>query len=585
MERRMILGFLFATLFVGVIIIILVCFTAKPRGASVAKTHPPAMASPHKRPSILSSSNKSESKKKKVPWWQEVVIYQVYPRSFFDKSGRGSGGLRGIRSKAEYLSELGVGAVWLSPIYKSPMKDFGYDISDFTDIDPIFGTMADFNALVNTFHNKGLKVVMDFVPNHSSDQHPWFQKSIKRQDPYTNYYIWAKPKNVLDDGTPVPPNNWKVLTFWLDKGVDGFRVDSLQHLFEVEGECGEHDLSLDEPVASDSDITDPDEYNYLNHTYTINQPETFTVLREWRHLLDKYPDKVLMAEVYNNNVDTVMQYYGNDTVSLADFPFNFLLIDNLQNRSQLTGHTLRSTIGLWLDSMPEGKWPNWVLGNHDNGRVASRLGTDLVDALNMMTLLLPGTPVTYYGEEIGMENTFVSWEDTQDPQGCRWGPQHYQEHSRDPARTPMQWNNSSLAGFTTANTTWLPVNPNYKTLNVEAQTKAKNSHLKIYKDLTKLRKEEVFKKGHYAFPLVTEDIFSFLRYVEESETYMLVINTSEEDLELNLHHGANIELPHTGQVVLRSITDTSVKTEPGSEVDLSKLPLVRGEGLLLLLSL
>ncbi|XP_045612300.1 maltase A3 isoform X2 [Procambarus clarkii] len=581
------------------------------------------MASPHKRslpPHHPHASLSPASKKKKRPWWQEVVMYQIYPRSFFDKTNNGKGDLRGITSKADYLTSLGVGAVWLSPVYTSPMKDFGYDIANFTDIDPIFGTMADFDDLLAAFHQRGVKVIMDFVPNHSSDQHEWFRKSVAREDPYTNYYIWADSKGVDDNGTHIPPNNWlsvfrgsawqwneerqqfylhqflaeqpdlnyrdpslkedmqKVLTFWLDKGVDGFRVDALQHLVEVE------DLNLDEPVAVDSGITDPEDYEYLNHTLTIHQPETFTVTREWRQLLDKYPDRVMMVEVYSGDVETVMKYYGNDTVPLADFPFNFFLIDNLQNRSQLTGKTLKSIISLWIDNLPEGKWANWVLGNHDHGRVATRLGSDLVDALNMMTFLLPGTPVTYYGEEIGMEDTPISWEETKDPQGCRWGPDHYQEHSRDPARTPMQWNNTTLAGFTSANSTWLPVNPNYKTLNVKAQTQTKNSHLRVYKDLILLRNEDVFSKGHLAFPVITEQIFSFIRYLEGSEAYILVINTSQEDIEVDLHQDANIELPRTGFVILRSSTDTSADTLPGSEVSLDKVPLVGGEGLLLTLS-
>ncbi|XP_069956904.1 maltase A3 isoform X3 [Cherax quadricarinatus] len=594
MAHKSVFGFLFALLFIGVVVIIIVCFTAK---------------------------YGKRDKEVTEPFWKTSVVFQVYPPSLYDAHPDGIGDITGIMSKADYLAELGVGAVWISPVYTSPMKDFGYDISDFTDINPIFGTMADFDELVSAFHQRGLKVIMDFVPNHTSDQHEWFQKSVAREDPYTDYYIWADSKGGTDNTTRQPPNNWlsvfrgsawewseerqqfyyhqflaeqpdlnyrnsivreemkNVLLFWINKGVDGFRVDAIKHLFEAE------DLSLDEPVAADSGITDPDDYGYLNHTYTVDQPETFTVLHEWRQLLDLYTDKVMMVEVYEDGADSVMKYYGNDTVPLADFPFNFFLIDNLQNRSYLTGETLKSTIGLWLDNMPEGKWPNWVLGNHDHGRVASRLGTDLVDALNMMILLLPGTPITYYGEEIGMEDAFISWEDTKDPQGCRWGPEHYQEHSRDPARTPMQWDDTNLAGFTTANTTWLPVNPNYKTLNVKAQRQAKASHLKLYEELTQLRKDDVFRKGHLAFPVVDAQIFSFIRYLEGALTYMLVINTSQKDITVNLHQHANIELPHTGTVVLRSSTDTSVDTEPGSEVSLDKIPLVAGEGLLLTLTI
>lgn len=579
---------LFILLFVGVIVVIVVCFTAK-----------------------YGKRDDDEE----VPFWKDCVVYQVYPRSLQDGDADGTGDLKGIISKIDYLKDLGIGAAWLSPIYTSPMADFGYDISNFTDIDPIFGNMADFDELLHAFHQKGIKVLMDFVPNHSSDEHEWFIKSVKQEEPYTDYYIWSDPLGFNETGEPIPPNNWlsvfrgsawtwveerqqfyfhqfldkqpdlnyrdprvreemlKIIRFWLDKGVDGFRVDAIKHLVEVK------DIHQDEPVAEDSGIDDPMDYNYLNHTLTVEQPETFDVLKEWRELIDQYTDKLLMVEEYDIDIDKVMAYYGNETVPLADFPFNFLMIGKLHNRTDLSGRTLKSIVDMWLDNMPDGKWANWVLGNHDTSRVGSRFGIDLVDSLNMMSLLLPGTPVTYYGEEIGMMDTWISWEDTQDPQGCRYGPEHYAEHSRDPARTPMQWDNTTLAGFTTGNDTWLPVNENYKTLNVKAQKEAEFSHLKVYQSLTQLRKEESFRKGKIAYPVVTEDIFSFVRYTEKTEMYLLVINTSEREIVVDLHHSASFQLPETGVVVLRSVTDTSEETVPGSEVYLDNVKMVGGEGL------
>ncbi|XP_068234691.1 probable maltase isoform X2 [Palaemon carinicauda] len=573
------------------------------------------MATTSKRSCKVSNVDKG-SKRKRVPWWQREVLYQVYPRSFLDRNGDGIGDLKGITSKVDYFKEIGVGAIWLSPIYTSPMADFGYDIANFTDIDPIFGTMEDFDELLDTYHGKGLKVIMDFVPNHSSDEHEWFKKSVKKEYPFTDYYIWSDPLS-FNKSEPVPPNNWLsvfrgsawtwseerkqfyfhqfldkqpdlnfrnpdvqeemlgILKFWLDKGVDGFRVDALKHLFEVE------DVHQDEPVAKDSGIDDKMDYGYLNHTLTVNQPETFGVLRKWRELIDLYSDKLMMVEVYEGqDLGTLMKYYGNETDPLADFPFNFLMIEGLHNRTELTGFSLKSAVTLWLDNMPSGKWPNWVLGNHDNHRVGSRLGSDLVDALNMMSLLLPGTAITYYGEEIGMEDTWISWEDTKDPQGCRYGPERYAEYSRDPERTPMQWDNTSFAGFTTASDTWLPVNENYKTLNVKAQKDATYSHLSVYQSLTQLRKLDVFTTGRIAYPSITEDVFSFVRYADETATYYLVvINTSEEELTVDLHHDASFDLPKTGTVVVRSITDTSEETVPGSEVSLDSVKMVGGEGL------
>ncbi|KAK7076945.1 hypothetical protein SK128_021888 [Halocaridina rubra] len=583
------------------------------------------MSSSDKRPRLFQSSDsatsESVSKRKRVPWWQNEVIYQIYPRSFKDSKGLGSGDLKGIISKLDYLKELGIGAIWLSPIYTSPMADFGYDISNFMDIDPVFGNMTDFEELLGSCHEKGLKVIMDFVPNHSSNEHEWFMKSVQMEDPYTDYYIWSDPLGFTEKGDPIPPNNWvsvfrgsawtwveerqqfyfhqflakqpdlnfrnshvreemkNILKFWLDKGVDGFRIDALKHLFEVE------DIYQDEPIASDSNLNYPFDYGSLCHTLTVNQPETFDVLKEWRELASQYTDKLLMVEIYDGEIEQVMNYYGNERNPLADFPFNFLMIDKLKNRTELTGKSLKSTVDIWMDNMPEGKWPNWVLGNHDSGRMGSRFGEDLIDALNMLCLLLPGTPITYYGEEIGMINTWISWKDTQDPQGCRYGPKLYEKYSRDPARTPMQWDSTSCAGFTTHTETWLPINENYKTLNVKAQIEAASSHLKIYRSLTLLRKEEAFRSGKLSYPVITNDVFSFARSVNDCEMYLVVINTSENNIMVNMHKNANFRLPDTGVVILRSITDSSENTVPHSEVSLSNLEMVGGEGLVLSLDI
>ncbi|XP_047501257.1 maltase A3-like isoform X1 [Penaeus chinensis] len=578
------------------------------------------MAMSLKRPQSeenTTAEKRHKIKRKKAPWWHSDIIYQVYPRSFCDSSGDGTGDLKGIASKVDYLKELGVGTVWLSPIFASPMADFGYDVSNFTAIEPLFGTMDDFDALRAALHDRGLRLVLDFVPNHSSDEHEWFVKSRRKEEPYTDYYIWADPKGFDEEGRPIPPNNWlsvfrgpawtwaeerqqfyfhqflakqpdlnfrnqrvrdemkNIFKFWLDKGIDGFRIDAIKHLFEVA------DLNQDEPVAKNSGADDPLDYGYLSHPFTVNQPETFEVVKEWRDIMDQYPEKLMMVEMWDGDIGEVMKYYGSDSVPLADFPFNFLLIDSFRSRSDLSGAALKDALDLWTDNMPEGKWPNWVLGNHDNGRVGSRFGEDLVDALNMLILLLPGTPVTYYGEEIGMVDAAVSWEETQDPQGRHYGREKYLEHSRDPARTPMQWDSTAFAGFTRGKSTWLPVNKNYKTLNVQAQSRADTSHLKIYKELARLRKREPFAGGRTAYPVVTREVFSVLRYLEGYESYLLVINTSEEELEVDLHQHANMELPTTAEVVLRSVTDAAEATVPGSEVNLSELKLVAGEGLLL----
>ncbi|XP_076066766.1 maltase A3-like isoform X2 [Oratosquilla oratoria] len=594
MVPRWVFPVTFALIFVGAILITVVCLVAKV--------------------GFRTSDSEHEGTA-----WKKGALYQIYPRSLFDAKFdmEGTGDLQGITAKADYLYDLGVKTLWISPFFTSPMVDFGYDISNFVDVDPIFGSLEDFDELLKTMHSKDIKVVLDFVPNHSSDEHEWFQRSLKREEPFTDYYVWADPKGFNDSGDPIPPNNWlsvfrgsawtwqeerkqfyyhqfhpkqpdlnfrnslvqeeikNVFKFWLDRGVDGFRVDALKHLFEVE------DLSLDEPVDEEADVEDNLQYSYLKHPYTSDQPETFEVVRDWRKMMDTYPDKLMMVEIYNDDIQEVMKYYGNDTDPLADFPFNFQLIDKLQNRSDVTGTRLKNIIDEWVDNLPDGKWPNWVLGNHDQNRVASRLGADLVDALNMLTLLLPGTPITYYGEEIGMQDADISWEDTKDPWGCNFGRERYQEHSRDPCRTPMQWDATANAGFSKGPSTWLPVNDNYKTLNVKAQTEARESHLKVYKTLARLRQESSFAKGKLAFPVVTDEVLAFIRYLEDEPTYLIVLNLSENDVVVDLDHHANLELPPEASVITRSASDKSEENSPGSKVSLSALMLVRGEGLVL----
>ncbi|XP_063608438.1 maltase 1-like [Penaeus indicus] len=428
------------------------------------------------------------------PFWQRTIVYQVYPRSFCDHDGDGTGDLQGILSKADYLKELGVGTVWLSPIFSSPMADFGYDVANFTAIEPLFGTMEDFDALRAALHDRGLRLVLDFVPNHSSDEHEWFVKSRRKEEPYTDYYIWADPKGFDEEGQPIPPNNW----------LSVFRGPAWTWAEERQ--------------------------QFYFHQFLAKQPD---------------------LNYRNQRVREEMMVRGKSISVFEMMAVEFMSTFFAQ------------------------------LGNHDNGRVGSRFGEDLVDALNMLILLLPGTPVTYYGEEIGMLNTFISWEDTQDPQACNHGLDGYEDYSRDPERTPMQWDNSTLAGFTTGNSTWLPVNDNYKELNVKAQQHAEKSHLKIYEELARLRKEETFTKGLTAYPVISNEVFTLLRYLEGYESYLLVINTSEEELEVDLHQHANMELPPTAEVVLRSVTDTAEETVPGSEIHLSEVKLVAGEGLLL----
>ncbi|KAL6428415.1 hypothetical protein ACFW04_008591 [Cataglyphis niger] len=400
-------------------------------------------------------------------WWNHTVFYQIYPRSFMDSDDDGVGDLKGITSKLEHFVTSGIGAIWLSPINRSPMIDFGYDISDFKDIDKIFGKMTDFENLLARAKELGLKVMLDLVPNHTSDEHYWFRESINRTGKYEHYYIWTDGKN----NNTSPPNNWlsvfggpawtynsirnqwylhqfhskqpdlnytnpdvqeemkEVILFWLRKGVDGFRVDAVPHLFET-------NYTLDEPKIKDAI---EDDYSSLNHILTKDQPETYNLVLSWRKILDEYAyqyntsEKVMMTEAYTTLKNTVKYYnYG------SHIPFNFYFITNASKTSDAAA--FKNIIESWMKAIPEGGVANWVMGNHDNNRTASRY-PGRADQMTMLAMILPGVTVTYYGEEIGMvDKTDISWEDTQDPQACIAGKDKYQSRSRDPARTPFQWN-------------------------------------------------------------------------------------------------------------------------------------------------
>ncbi|XP_055372352.1 maltase A1-like [Condylostylus longicornis] len=419
-------------------------------------------------------------------WWETSSFYQIYPRSFKDSNGDGIGDLKGIKSKLQHLKDIGVNATWLSPIYKSPMVDFGYDISDFYEINPDYGTMKDFEELIEEAKKLGIKIILDFVPNHSSDENIWFQKSIKRIEPYTDYYVWHKGKPNPDGGRPLPPSNWlqafrgsawewneerqeyylhqfdikqpdlnyrnpvvveqmkHVLRYWLNKGVAGFRVDAVPWCFEVAPKNGEYP---DEPPSGFTQ--DKEEAAYLSHIYTQDQPETVDMVFQWRQLLDDYQrihggdTRVLMIETYSS-LDNVMKFYGTRSIKGAQMPFNFQFI--LQGNKDSSAKDITNIIKSWFNNMPGAYTPNWVMGNHDQRRVASRYGVDKIDTMNMILMILPGAAITYNGDEIGMIDGDIKFEDSKDPAAIRAGPEKYQKFTRDPARTPMQWDDSTSAG-------------------------------------------------------------------------------------------------------------------------------------------
>ncbi|MDY0884631.1 alpha-amylase family glycosyl hydrolase [Dongia soli] len=441
-----------------------------------------------------------------VIWWKRGVIYQIYPRSYQDSNGDGIGDLNGIASRLDYLAGLGVDAIWISPFYPSPMADFGYDISDYCDVDPIFGTLQDFDRLVERAHGLGLKVILDFVPNHSSDQHPWFRESrSSRSNPKRDWYIWRDP--APDGGLPnnwvsnfggsawefdastgqyyyhaflkeQPDLNWRnpevreamheALRFWMRYGVDGFRVDVMWHLMKDEA-------FRDDPPNPGYREGWPDVQRVLQ-VNSADRPEVHEVVRGLRRVLDEFPDRVLIGEIYLP-IERLVTYYGED-LSGAHLPFNFQLIN-----AQWNAPTLASLIAEYEAALPPGGWPNWVLGNHDQKRIAARVGEEQARVAGMLLLTLRGTPTMYYGDELGIGAVTIPPDAVQDP----WEKNEPGlGFNRDPQRTPMQWCPGEQAGFSSTKP-WLPLSDHFREANVETLSKDPRSILSLYRALIAFR--------------------------------------------------------------------------------------------------
>jgi alpha-glucosidase len=477
-------------------------------------------------------------------WWQTGVLYQIYPRSCMDSNGDGVGDLQGILHQLDYYHWLGVTGLWLSPMYPSPMVDFGYDVSDYTNIDPLFGTLSEFDALVEAAHRLNVRILMDYIPNHTSDRHPWFvQARSARNNPYREWYLWRDP---APDGGP--PNNWvsvfggsawqwdertgqyylhsflkeqpdlnwrhpevrramtDVLRFWLNRGVDGFRIDALARLIK--------DAAFRDEPPNPAYTPDQDPYYRLLHTFSRDQAELQDVIRLLRRVVDEYDDRVLIGEVYLP-LPRLMFYYEAG----VHFPFNFQLL-KIAWRPPL----IRQLIDTYEGLLSAEQWPNWVLGNHDVSRVATRIGVAQARVAAMLLLTLRGTPTLYYGDEIGMPDVPIPPALAQDPwernvPGRGLG--------RDPARTPMQWNAQAHAGFTTG-TPWLPVAENYAQVNVEAQRRDPCSLLTLYRRLIALRaREPALHSGAYA-PIVTDDRLVAYTRTSGDRRLLIALNLSSD---------------------------------------------------------
>lgn len=456
------------------------------------------------------------------PWWKHALIYEIYPRSFQDSNGDGIGDLNGITQRLDYLHSLGINAIWLSPIYPSPQVDFGYDISDYENVDPQYGTLADFDKLLAQAKSRDIRIIMDMVMNHTSDKHKWFIESeSSKTNPKRDWYIWRDGKGVGADGKPIPPNNWisdfggsaweydpktkqfyyhefykqqpdlnwrnpevekamfDSVRFWLDRGVAGFRLDAIPALFE-DPQLRDEPLTGGTNAYGDKNVSD---------IYTNNLPEVHDVMRRLRTLIDKYPgDRVLIGETYLPNVKELDKWYGGTKHNELQLPMDM----QVGFINKLDASLFRERISE-AETEINGNQPLFVFDNHDNTRSWNRYGDGVHDqaiarVIAAMLFTSRATALMYYGEEIGMVTTTPTRkEDVRDPIGVRGWPQ---EKGRDGERTPMQWSDTKDAGFSTAAATWLPIAPNYETVNVQTEQAEPTSLLNWHEHLIAMRKND-----------------------------------------------------------------------------------------------
>ena len=496
-----------------------------------------------------------------LAWWKAAVVYQVYPRSFQDSGGDGVGDLPGIAARLDHLVSLGVDAVWISPVFPSPMADFGYDVSDYCGIDPAFGTLADFDALLAAAHARGIRVILDYVPNHSSDRHPWFIESrSSRTSPKRDWYIWRDglpggrpPSNWLSEfGGPAwtldpatgqffyhaylpeqPDLNWRnphlraamldVLRFWLDRGVDGFRVDAIHHLFE--------DPALRDNPPNPDWRPGQSPARRVIRTHTMDLLEVQDAVAAMRRVADGYGERLLIGEAFLP-IERMMNYYGPG-LSGFQLPFNFHLIVTPWTAPAIAGLVRRYEAAL----LP-GAWPNWVLGNHDRSRLASRVGPAQARVAAALLLTLRGTPTIYAGEEIGMVDVPIPPDRVQDPwernvPGLGLG--------RDPVRTPMPWDTGPGGGFT-AGKPWLPLGPAGTGITVAEQARDPCSLLALYRALLALRRSEpALAVGSIEAVAAAGPVLSYVRR-HGTRTLLVALNLSDAQHDIPEHGPGHVLL-------------------------------------------
>jgi alpha-glucosidase len=496
-------------------------------------------------------------------WWHGAVIYEIYPRSFLDTNGDGVGDLPGITRRLDYIASLGVDAIWIAPFFRSPMADFGYDVSDYLSVDPLFGSMQDFDELLARAHALGLKVMIDQVLSHTSIEHAWFKESrSSRDNPRADWYVWADAR---PDGSP--PNNWlsifggvawqwepqrgqyylhNFLTsqpdlnfhnrevrraaldnvrYWLDRGVDGLRLDAINFCF--------HDIKLrDNPPKPPAEhasrgVCPANPYAFQYHYYNNTQPQTLTFLQELRALIDRYPGAVTLGEIASeDSLATMAEYTARDRLHMA---YSFELLTE-----EFSAAHIRATVANLEAKMTEG-WPCWAISNHDVQRVVSRWGNDgspqhLANQLTALVCSLRGSVCVYQGEELGLTEANVAFECLRDPYGIAFWPNF---PGRDGCRTPMPWDASPHSGFTSGEP-WLPVPPEHQALSVARQGEDRHSVLNGFRAFMRWRKTHpALLWGDIQFVDTPEPVLAFTRR-HENTTVFAAFNLANDPIEIDL---------------------------------------------------
>jgi alpha-glucosidase len=525
------------------------------------------------------SQSKNNTKERSSTWWKGAFLYQVYPRSFQDSNGDGIGDLPGITARLEYIAGLGVDGVWISPFFKSPMRDFGYDVSDYRAVDPLFGTLEDFDALLTKAHSLNLKIIIDLVLSHTSDQHPWFSDPSKK-----DWYVWAPPSLTLPPhvgggmgGGPYPPNNWvsvfggpawtfdetrgqyylhnflpcqpdlnfhnpdvqneilDTARFWLERGVDGFRMDVVNFYFHDQHLRDNPPRTRGSTYATQFEGDDP--YSAQQHVYDKSRPENLIFLKKFRALMDEYPGRMTVGEIGDDEPnERAAEYTRGNT--LLNTCYNTALMGGRQK--QLTASMIRGPVEEFLKHAES--WPSWALSNHDVVRAASRFYTrefehnpNLSKMLIALLGCLYGTVFLYQGEELGLPEAKLAFEDLQDP----WGKHLYpQWQGRDGCRTPMPWDNTDHAGFSTAKP-WLPVANTHAPLNIAAQNNDPESVLSMTRAFLNWRKNQpALITGAIEF-IDTEDetLLAFTRTAPDQK-FLCVFNLGADENTMTLAQGA-----------------------------------------------